>query len=190
MSLKDNLMQAAMELANTPAEGRAESRAAKPERPAQELFRPHAPAEKREHVTEIGAETIIEGSVRTNGSLVLYGAVHGNITGQGDLSICGRIEGDAEGKNIRLSGVRMTGNVTAHGTLDMDERSAVEGDVRAESFVLNGRVKGNVIVTGTLSMEQHAVITGSVTAGRLSVVEGAVISGEVGIGSTESAPEN
>lgn len=187
MSLKDNLMQAAMDLANAPAENRTETKAAKPERPASEFMRPHTDTEKRGYVTEIGAETVIEGSVRTNGSLVLYGAVHGNITGQGDLSICGRIEGDAEGKNIRLSGVRMTGNVTAHGTLDIDERSAVEGDVHAESFVLNGAVKGNVIVAGTLTMEQHAVITGGVTAGELSVVEGAVISGEVRIGVPETA---
>lgn len=184
MSLKDNLMQTAMELANAPAENRTES---KPEHPLSERMRPHTGTEKRGFVTEIGAETVIEGSVRTNGSLALYGAVHGNITGQGDLSICGRIEGNAEGKNIRLSGVRMTGNVTAHGMLDMDERSAVEGDVCAESFVLNGTVKGNVTVNGTLTMEQHAVITGGVTAGKLSVVEGAVISGEVRIGAPETA---
>ena len=143
--------------------------------------------ERTAHSTEIGSGTVIEGSIRTDGSLTLYGTVYGDIAGQGDLTLCGRVEGDVTGKNITLAGARIKGGLSAQGALSMDQHSQVEGDIQAESVQINGTVCGNVSVSDTLAMDACAVIAGSVCARSLSVAEGAAINGDVKIGESGSA---
>lgn len=189
MSLKENLMQAARELAGEEAQANEPKKpleAPKTERQPVELrrFRVDAvrPAAKSSQATRIGSGTVIEGSVRTDDDLTLYGEIHGGIVGQGDLTLSGRIEGDVEGRNVVLKSVFVKGNVSAKESLLVDEYSTVEGDVRASDFTLNGLIKGDVAASGVLTMQENAVINGGVTAGMIEVSEGAVILGDVKIG--------
>ena len=182
-------MQAARELAGEEAQANEPKKAAvapKTERQPVEIRRFRADGArsvaKASQATRIGSGTVIEGSVRTDDDLALYGEIHGGIAGQGDLTLSGRIEGDVEGRNIVLENIFVKGNVSAKESLLADEYSTVEGDIRTGDFTLNGLIKGNVAASGVLTMQENAVINGGVTAGMIEVSEGAVILGDVKIG--------
>ena len=132
--------------------------------------------------TIIAAGTIIRGSIESTCDMELYGEVQGDIVTTKDLKLKGKIQGNATGGNVELYGIHMVGNVTASGSATLDADSEVEGDLTAESVVLNGKVQGNVQVTKRLYLESDAVICGRVSADKLSVEEGAVIQGEIFIG--------
>lgn len=147
---------------------------------------PPAPPER---TTIIAPGTIIRGSVESDTSMELYGEVQGDIVTTKDLKLKGKIQGNATGGNVELYSIHMVGNITASGTAMLDADSEVEGDVKAESMVLNGKIQGDVQVSKRLSLEGNAVINGRVAAERLSVDEGAIIQGEIFIGRGELPPK-
>lgn len=147
------------------------------------------PAANREPVTVIAPGTVIRGSIQSDTDMELYGEVQGDIITSKNLKLKGRIQGNATGGNVELYSIRMVGNITASGTAELDAESEVEGDVIAESLILNGKIRGNVQVSKRLSLEGSAVICGKVTAERLSVDEGAIIQGEIVIGKAMVQPK-
>lgn len=159
--------------------------------PAADPFfsRSYEPAGSRELTTIIAPGTIIRGSVESDSSMELYGEVQGDIITTKDLKLKGKIQGNATGGNVELYSIHMVGNVTASGTAMLDAESEVEGDVKAESLILNGKIRGDVQVSKRLSLEGSAIICGRVAAERLSVDEGAIIQGEILIGKSELPPK-
>lgn len=160
-----------------------------PRTPEPYFGRSYEPAGPQELTTIIAPGTIIRGSVESNTSMELYGEVQGDITTTKDLKLKGKIQGNATGGNVELYSIHMMGNVTATGTAMLDSDSEVEGDVTAESLILNGKIQGDVQVSKRLSLEGSAVIIGRVAAERLSVDEGAIIQGEVLIGKSVLPPK-
>ena len=142
-----------------------------------------------EPTTIIAAGTVIRGSVESDTNRELYGEVQGDIMTTKDLKLKGKIQGNATAGNVELCSIHMVGNVTATGTAVLDAESEVEGDVVAESIILNGKIRGNVQVSKRLSLEGSAVICGRVSAEKLSVDEGAVIQGEILIGKSMMPPK-
>jgi cytoskeletal protein CcmA (bactofilin family) len=135
--------------------------------------------------TIISVGTVIQGTVYCEGNLELYGEVQGDINGSKDLKLQGKLNGAASGINVTLNGLQMTGDLHASGVAQVSEGSVVEGDVDAESLVLNGRVNGNVQVNTRLHLKSNGFIRGAVTAARLMVEEGAEIQGEIHIGTPQ-----
>lgn len=165
-------------------------RTPEPPRAADPFFgRSYEPAGPQELTTIIAPGTIIRGSVESNTSMELYGEVQGDIVTTKDLKLKGKIQGNATGGNVELYSIHMVGNVTASGTAMLDSESEVEGDVTAESLILNGKIQGDVQVSKRLALEGSAVIVGRVAAERLSVDEGAIIQGEILIGKSVLPPK-
>ena len=161
-----------------------------PEPPRDPYFsRSYEPAPPQELTTIIAPGTVIRGSVESNTSMELYGEVQGDIVTTKDLKLKGKIQGNATGGNVELYSIHMVGNVTASGTAMLDSESEVEGDVTAESLILNGKIQGDVQVSKRLSLEGSAIVIGRVAADRLSVDEGAIIQGEVLIGKSVLPPK-
>lgn len=161
-----------------------------PPRAADPFFgRSYEPAGPQELTTIIAPGTIIRGSVESDTSMELYGEVQGDIVTTKDLKLKGKIQGNATGGNVELYSIHMVGNVTASGTAMLDSDSEVEGDVKAESLILNGKIRGDVQVSKRLALEGSAVIVGRVAAERLSVDEGAIIQGEILIGKSVLPPK-
>lgn len=142
------------------------------------------PAEPGREVSIIAPGTVVRGSIESDCDLECYGEIQGDIVTSRNLQLKGKVCGNATGDNVDLRGVHMVGNVVAAGTATLDAGSEVEGDVTADSVVMNGKIQGNVQVSKCLSMESDAVICGRVTADKLSVDEGAVIQGEIFIGAS------
>lgn len=160
-----------------------------PRAPDPFFSRSYEPAAPQELTTIIAPGTIIRGSVESDTSMELYGEVQGDIVTTKDLKLKGKIQGNATGCNVELYSIHMVGNITASGTAMLDSESEVEGDVTAESLVLNGKIQGDVQVSKRLSLEGSATIVGRVAAERLSVDEGAIIQGEILIGKSVLPPK-
>jgi len=91
-------------------------------------------------------------------------AIKGDLTGNEDMVIEGKVEGKVELPNNQLT-------VGANGT--------VRAEVHAKAVVVIGRVAGNVNGTERVEIQATGVVDGDVTAPRLVVAEGAVVNGSI-----------
>jgi len=90
--------------------------------------------------------------------------IKGDLTGEEDLVIEGRVEGKIHLPNHRLT-IGQGGNVQA--------------EVHAKSVVVIGRVAGNIGAGERLEVQASGIVDGDVRAPRLSVQEGAILNGSI-----------
>jgi cytoskeletal protein CcmA (bactofilin family) len=92
------------------------------------------------------------------------------------------IEGDFKSEeNIRLDG-SVKGTVLCGKRLVVGENGAIEGEIKAGTAVISGRITGNLIVEGVLQLTSTAKIRGDIQAKQMSVEEGATYNGACRIG--------
>jgi len=91
-------------------------------------------------------------------------SIKGDLTGNEDLEIEGKVEGKVELPNNQLT-------IGANGT--------VQAEVKAKAVVIVGRVSGNVHGTERVEIQATGVVDGDVTAPRLVVAEGARLNGSI-----------
>jgi cytoskeletal protein CcmA (bactofilin family) len=89
--------------------------------------------------------------------------IRGNITGDEDLTVQGRVEG----------AVRLSKDLT------IDAGAVVEAELDAANVALSGRVIGTVNAQDSLVVESGAVMVGDVTTPRLHIADGAHFKGRV-----------
>jgi cytoskeletal protein CcmA (bactofilin family) len=89
--------------------------------------------------------------------------VKGEVSGDGDLQIMGRFEGQ-----ISLTGAVLVG-----------EGAEVDANIFAGAIVIGGSVRGNLSATGRVEILPTGVLTGTLKSGSLSAAEGASVKGEV-----------
>ena len=97
----------------------------------------------------------------SNGTSIL---IKGEIVGQEDLTIGGRVEG-----KIRLEGRVLT----------LAPGSQVVGEVTAGTVIVGGQVEGKITATARLEVRAAAVVTGDLDTPVLVVADGANVSGKV-----------
>ena len=90
--------------------------------------------------------------------------INGDLTGEEDLVIEGKVEGKVTLPNSQLT-------IGANGT--------IKAEVSAKSVVVVGRVSGNVRGTERVEIQATGIVEGDVIAPRLVVAEGAVVNGSI-----------
>lgn len=90
-----------------------------------------------------------------------------------DLVVKGDIENQGD---LRVDG-KLTGNILGTGTITVAEPGEVCGNVEGQRVIVMGRVDGNVTGTQRVEILEKAVVQGDVVSGRISVDEGAVVTG-------------
>jgi len=91
-------------------------------------------------------------------------SIKGDLTGNEDLVIEGKVEGKVELPNNQLT-------IGANGV--------VKAEVGAKSVVVIGRVAGNVKGSERVEIQATGIVEGDVAAPRLLVAEGAVVNGSI-----------
>jgi cytoskeletal protein CcmA (bactofilin family) len=91
-------------------------------------------------------------------------SIKGDLTGNEDMVIEGKVEGKVDLPNNQLT-------VGANGT--------VRAEISAKAIVVVGRVAGNVHGTERVEIQGSGVVEGDVSAPRLVVAEGAVLNGAI-----------
>lgn len=82
--------------------------------------------------------TVIEGKVRTEGSIRVDGKIVGDLVSKADAAVgaTGVVEGTVMAKNITLAG-KVNGTVTATDKLILEGKSVLNGDIRASRLVVD-----------------------------------------------------
>lgn len=88
-------------------------------------------------------------------------AIQGNLNGEGDLRIDGRVEGD----------------VILNGDLFVGKTGLVNANIKGHNAIVAGEVNGNVMLAGKLELTETAKVTGDIEVNTLVIQEGAVFKG-------------
>lgn len=94
--------------------------------------------------------------------------LEGNLTTTGNLRVDGKIIGDVRTEAKMVQG----------------DSSMIEGNIKAHSADLGGKIKGKVVVEDVLVLEPNSVIMGDIITNRLIVESGAKFTGKCKIGGT------
>lgn len=94
------------------------------------------------------------------------------------LTFEGKIDGSG---HVRISG-RFKGDVQVDGTLTVDAGAHLAGAVRAGSVVVAGEIEGNIEGAQRVELHQTGVVNGDISAGSLTVADGARMRGKAEFG--------
>jgi cytoskeletal protein CcmA (bactofilin family) len=100
--------------------------------------------------------------------------IKGEITGSESLFIDGRIEG-----NINFADHRVT----------VGRNGQVAANISAKEVVIMGKVNGNVTCTDRVDIRSEGSLTGDVTTHRISVEDGAILTGSVQVRAADQKSE-
>ena|SRR5688572_17318504 len=98
------------------------------------------------------------------------------------LTFEGKIEGSG---HVRISG-RFKGDVHVDGTLTVESGAHLAGSVRAGSVVVAGEIEGNIEGAQRVELHQSGVVNGDISAGSLTVADGARMRGKSEFGWNET----
>ena len=99
-------------------------------------------------------------------------SIKGDVLGEEDTVIEGRVEGRIELKNHHLT-------IGANGD--------VQGEVSAKQVTIVGRVSGNVVATERIELRDSGRLEGDLTTPRLLVQEGSQMNGKISMKPTSGA---
>ena len=134
-------------------------------------------SEVKDEVTVITKGTIIEGNIKSDGSLEIMGKIHGDIDCLGKLSIIGEVTGNSMASEVYVNTKRLEGSINSEGSVKVSEGTVVVGDITASSGVIAGAVKGEIDVNGPVVVDSKAIIKGNINAKSVQINNGAVIDG-------------
>ena len=92
--------------------------------------------------------------------------IKGSIKFSHDLIIDGRIEGE----------------VHSDGALTVGENAHIKGEIKTRTVVIFGKVEGNIVVQERCELKSNATLIGDISAGTLSIEEGATFDGRSQVG--------
>ena len=127
----------------------------------------------------ISTDVVINGSVSATGNIVIDGRVNGDVTTENDITVRGNVEGNISAQTVKISEATVKGDVTSKDSISIVKDSTIEGNINGKNAEVNGCVHGNIIVEQTAVIMSSASVNGDITAGLISVLEGAVIKGNV-----------
>ena len=86
----------------------------------------------------IAAGTVLEGKLRTPGSIRVDGKVIGEIVATQSISLgsSADVEGNITGKTVSIGG-KIHGTILAQERLELEPKAIVRGDIRATKLVIN-----------------------------------------------------
>ncbi len=97
----------------------------------------------------IAAETFFQGTIRTNGSLIIDGKVEGNVYDSKHVVIGeqGQVQGDIVSETVIVGG-KVIGNIQAVKVVQVMSKGQVLGDIRTKSL----HIEDGAIFDGTCTM--------------------------------------
>jgi cytoskeletal protein CcmA (bactofilin family) len=98
--------------------------------------------------------------------------IRGNVRGDGDLNVAGRIEGTIE----------------VRGEVVFEETSIIQSEVTADRIVVRGALAGDLHASDSVVLEAGCKVVGDLDAPRIRIDEGALFRGRIEMGGGEQSP--
>ena len=105
--------------------------------PSPAMARTSAPSNPAEQHNIIGASTVVEGTLRSNGNVNISGTVQGNVEVDGRTMIMagGVVDGEVASTSAEVAGT-VTGQLTVRERLVLKASAVVDGDIRTGKLVV------------------------------------------------------
>jgi len=97
------------------------------------------------------------------------------------IGIGSRFEGNLEVQGPMSLGGTIVGNGNVAGLVSIAKDAHWQGNVRAQSAIVAGRVTGDLAIETKLEISKSAMIRGSVRAHVVAIADGAVVEGEIAV---------
>ncbi|MBS3817962.1 polymer-forming cytoskeletal protein [bacterium] len=97
-------------------------------------------------------------------------SLDGEITGEDDLTIEGRVHGKINLKQNNLI---------------IEPNAVVEAEIYVHNIIIRGKVEGNLYASGKVTIEKEGQLVGDISASRISIMEGAQFKGSVKMTSSQ-----
>lgn len=133
-------------------------------------------------VTIIGEGTVITGDIRAENDLSVLGKVEGNAECMADMQVKGEIRGNIKAENLLIDKSEVVGDISCKNQFQLTGGTGLLGNIEAGSASVEGSVKGNITVQSKIVLSEQARIEGDIIAGMIEVKEGAEIQGNMKIG--------
>lgn len=97
-----------------------------------------AKGESTNDLNLIGSGTVVDGKIKTPGSIRIDGRVIGEVAAVQNVSIggSGDVDGNVSAKNVTIGG-RVQGGIVAHEKLVLESKAVIRGDIRAAKLVID-----------------------------------------------------
>ena len=107
----------------------------------------------KDEVTIIGAGVVLEGKLSSNGNIRVDGAINGDISAIGNVTIgeTGEIAGEIKAEVISIGG-RVTGSINAKEKAVLESKAVLKGDIITKILV----VEAGAIFDGSSKMSDKA----------------------------------
>jgi cytoskeletal protein CcmA (bactofilin family) len=140
---------------------------------------PHAPQPAPQALLEPREPTLPERqpAPKTTGGFALIGrsiSIHGEVTGDEDLLIQGRVQGSVDLKQH---------------TVTVGTEGEVKADIAARVVTVEGRVVGNITGQEQVVLRASARVDGDIVAPRVVLEDGTVFRGSVEMGEIQNRPK-
>ena len=113
-----------------------------------------------------------------------FGSRVDTLLGQGS-EVRGQLNVDG---GIMVDG-KVEGNISATERITVGVHGQVRGNLTAPEVVVGGRVQGLITASGRAELMVGAHVDGDIRAARLTMADGAVLTGKVGMEAAAGAPE-
>ena len=103
-------------------------------------------------ISILSADVVLEGKIKSNGSLRIDGIVRGNVEVKESLTIgeTAKITGDVKAKNVTLSGT-IEGTIAAEEKVVLESSSRLSGDIIAKRL----KISEGAVFDGKSSMSER-----------------------------------
>ena len=133
-------------------------------------------------VTYFASDSVVEGTVKTEGDVEIAGPFRGDVVAKGKVILRSKMEGNITAASLHLMGCTLVGNVNSEGSVLVDEAAAVTGNMTAGELISSGTIKGDLTIKGNLTLNAHATVEGNIVTGTMTMMQGALITGDVKMG--------
>jgi len=134
------------------------------------------------------SDLIIEGTVKSKSDIKLAGYIKGDVSCGGAISATGTIDGNIDGTNVILTGSTINGNINVRGSVALDNKSSVTGDIIANTLTSDGKIKGNIILKESITLQANASVYGNIKAKTIAIESGTTLVGNIEIKTGAAEP--
>ena len=129
----------------------------------------------------IPPDMVITGNIISSSDIRIFGKVVGDVQCDGNISLLGSIEGNVSTGSLTIHRGTLMGDVEVRENAVLEQEAVLKGNLIAQSVRTNAGSEGDLLASGSVELQADALVQGDITAGRLSVANGARIRGRVSV---------
>lgn len=131
--------------------------------------------------SSVNVDAKITGTIESRSDVNIYGTMKGNVTTEADMIVNGTLIGDVRCRGLYMDGGRIQGKAICTGDVVLENGAMILGDLSCQGLSSNGRIRGDIRADGLVSLRESAVCFGNISADHISMLDGAVLNGQVEI---------